>query len=152
MGTPCIYYGDEVGMTGGQDPGCRKCMERDIEKQNRELFCHVQRLIELRREYPLLANEGKLSFVPPEYHDTCLAFTKSDGVKSIIVIVNTGDEEVEYLLPFDLSRKTVKNLWDNEEINFSGADLTIPLPSNGFAILNFYFFKISWRIIPCISR
>ncbi|MEA3335812.1 MAG: glycoside hydrolase family 13 protein [Chloroflexota bacterium] len=22
-GAPCIYYGDEIGMTGGRDPGCR---------------------------------------------------------------------------------------------------------------------------------
>src|SRR5438445_754415 len=33
-GTPCIYYGDEVGLDGGQDPGCRKCMEWDEAKQD----------------------------------------------------------------------------------------------------------------------
>lgn len=137
IGTPCIYYGDEVGMTGVQDPSCRKCMEWDLDKQNRDLFAHVQRLIELRGQHPLLANEGALSFIPPDYHKTCLAYTKSDGVKSIIVIVNTGEEKAEYLLPFDLNGKTVKNLWDKEEIDFSGADLTILLSSKGFAILEF---------------
>jgi cyclomaltodextrinase / maltogenic alpha-amylase / neopullulanase len=137
IGTPCIYYGDEVGMTGVQDPGCRKCMEWDLDKQNRDLFAHVQRLIELRGQHPLLANEGALSFIPPDYHETCLAYTKSDGVKSIIVIVNTGEEKAEYLLPFDLNGKTVKNLWDKEEIDFSGADLTILLSSKGFAFLEF---------------
>ena len=25
-GTPCIYYGGEVGLDGGADPLCRKCM------------------------------------------------------------------------------------------------------------------------------
>lgn len=37
-GTPCIYYGDEIGLTGGDDPGCRKCMEWDSTKQDLDLF------------------------------------------------------------------------------------------------------------------
>lgn len=28
-GTPCIYFGDEIGMTGGQDPDNRRAMEWD---------------------------------------------------------------------------------------------------------------------------
>ncbi|HEY2421111.1 MAG TPA: alpha-glycosidase [Neobacillus sp.] len=137
IGTPCIYYGDEVGMTGVQDPGCRKCMEWDQAKQNQELFGHVQKLIQLRGQYPLLANEGRFSFISPEYHDTCLAYTKSDGAKRTLVILNTSNEAVEYLLPFDLSGKNVKNLWDETEIDSSGAELLIPLQGNGFAILEF---------------
>lgn len=38
MGTPCIYYGDEIGLTGYEDPDCRKCMEWDQGKQDRELY------------------------------------------------------------------------------------------------------------------
>ncbi|WP_416374966.1 hypothetical protein [Spiroplasma clarkii] len=26
-GAPSIYYGDEIGMNGENDPWCRKCME-----------------------------------------------------------------------------------------------------------------------------
>lgn len=25
-GSPCIYYGTEIAMEGGHDPGCRRCM------------------------------------------------------------------------------------------------------------------------------
>ncbi|RKZ31085.1 alpha-glycosidase, partial [bacterium] len=28
-GAPCIYYGDEIGMTGDKDPGCRKAFPWD---------------------------------------------------------------------------------------------------------------------------
>jgi cyclomaltodextrinase len=136
-GTPCIYYGDEIGMTGEQDPGCRKCMEWDITKHNRELFEHVQKLIQVRGENPLLANDGELSFIDPEYHDTCLAYLKSDGLKTNIVILNTGNQKVSYTLPFQLGGKTVKNLWSNKEIAFSGDELTFKLDSYGFNILEF---------------
>ncbi|WP_066072627.1 alpha-glycosidase [Neobacillus soli] len=138
IGTPCIYYGDEIGLTGEMDPGCRKCMEWDPSKQNRELFEHVQKLIRLRREYPLLANDGELSFITPREHDACLSFTKSeDNGKTIIVVLNTSDAAVEYTIPFDLRGKTVKNLWNNEVLEASGEELVIHLSANGFSIVEF---------------
>jgi glycosidase len=137
IGTPCIYYGDEIGLIGAQDPGCRKCMEWDENKQNRDLFEHIQKLIRLRRENPLLANEGKISFISPEYHEKCLAFVKSNGKSSIIVVLNTCSEKVEYTIPLDFKGKTVKSLWNDEEISLTDEDLTIQIQGNGFAILKF---------------
>lgn len=34
LGQPCIYYGDEIGMSGGGDPGCRGCMKWNKEDQS----------------------------------------------------------------------------------------------------------------------
>ena len=34
-GTPCIYYGSEIGLDGGADPLCRKCMIWDKDSQDR---------------------------------------------------------------------------------------------------------------------
>ena len=45
MGTPCIYYGDEVGLDGGPDPDCRKCMEWRPEHQDQDLFDFYRKLI-----------------------------------------------------------------------------------------------------------
>lgn len=53
-GMPFIYYGDEVGMTGGPDPDCRRGMLWDSEKQDRELFRYYQKLIEVRKANPCL--------------------------------------------------------------------------------------------------
>ncbi|MDI5790906.1 hypothetical protein PO124_28285 [Bacillus licheniformis] len=36
-GSPCIYYGTEVGLDGGDDPLCRKCMV--WEEENRIKRC-----------------------------------------------------------------------------------------------------------------
>ena len=54
VGMPCIYYGDEVGMEGGYDPGCRGGFPWDSTKWDHELRKAVQQLC-------LLKTSGKLS-------------------------------------------------------------------------------------------
>jgi cyclomaltodextrinase / maltogenic alpha-amylase / neopullulanase len=137
VGTPCIYYGDEIGITGVQDPGCRKCMEWDESKQNRDLFDHTKKLIQLRLDHPLLANDGELTFIPSDYHETCLAYTKSNGTNSFLIIINTEDKEVNYPLPFNLKGKKIRNAWTNEEYAAESDELTVSLSGYGFSILEF---------------
>ena len=47
-GMPCVYYGDEIGMTGGYDPDCRKGFIWDETAWNAELRRHVQLLARLK--------------------------------------------------------------------------------------------------------
>jgi glycosidase len=53
-GSPCIYYGTEIGMSGDGDPGCRKPMIWDPQKQDRELLAFFRGLIAFRRKYRAL--------------------------------------------------------------------------------------------------
>ncbi len=47
-GAPCIYYGDEVGMAGGADPDCRRCMDWSGHSRNNELLAQVKALSDWR--------------------------------------------------------------------------------------------------------
>lgn len=47
-GMPCVYYGDEIGMTGGYDPDCRKGFPWDEAKWDTDLRRHVQLLARLK--------------------------------------------------------------------------------------------------------
>lgn len=49
-GVPCVYYGDEVGMQGGADPDCRRCMDWTQAGWRPELLAHVRELATLRRQ------------------------------------------------------------------------------------------------------
>ncbi len=49
-GAPSIYYGDEIGMTGGNDPDCRRAMEWEEGKQNKELLKWYRTMAKIRRE------------------------------------------------------------------------------------------------------
>jgi glycosidase len=56
-GMPFLYYGDEVGMTGGRDPDCRRGMLWDEDKQDKDMLAYYQRLIRIRKAHPCLTEE-----------------------------------------------------------------------------------------------
>ena len=43
-GVPCLYYGDEIGMTGDMDPDCRRCMVWEENQQDLDLKEFVKSL------------------------------------------------------------------------------------------------------------
>jgi len=62
-GSPCIYYGDEVGLEGGRDPFCRKPMIWDEEKQDRSLLRFFRALIAWRRRHAWALNTRAFRFL-----------------------------------------------------------------------------------------
>ena len=50
-GTPCIYYGTEVGVTGGPDPDCRRVMPWQADQQDTDMLTFMQALIAFRRQH-----------------------------------------------------------------------------------------------------
>lgn len=135
MGSPCLYYGDEIGLSGEMDPGCRKCMEWDENKQDRELFSHIQQLIKLRREEKLLANEGQLEF----FHtgSDLVAYQKYNNSKIIVVLANPSAESTEFTLPYSMKGVKITNLLSNEEFAAEADSLKVKLDGYGFDILSF---------------
>lgn len=53
-GCPMIYYGDEVGMTGGNDPDCRRGMLWKDELQDKSIFAYYKKLLALRKSEPCI--------------------------------------------------------------------------------------------------
>ena len=54
VGAPMIYYGDEVGLTGGNDPDCRRAMPWDETIWEPRLLEIHRVLIKARHEHPAL--------------------------------------------------------------------------------------------------
>ncbi|MBT4291860.1 hypothetical protein HOD41_04155, partial [bacterium] len=57
VGMPHIWYGNEVGMTGGKDPDCRRPMDWNYEADNRkvELREYYGRITRFRRDHKVLS-------------------------------------------------------------------------------------------------
>ncbi len=75
-GSPCVYYGDEIGMSGGNDPGCRDCMKWNREDWNEDIYSALQALIALRREESILRDEGAVNLLTSGSEDV-IAFSRS---------------------------------------------------------------------------
>jgi len=86
-GAPCIYYGDEVGLDGGGDPGCRKCMEWDADRQNADLLAFYKAAIALRRSSPALRSAG-LRFLLAEPGEGALAYERKGGGQRLLIAMN----------------------------------------------------------------
>ncbi|WP_047984441.1 glycoside hydrolase family 13 protein [Ornithinibacillus californiensis] len=94
VGSPCIYYGDEIGMDGGQDPGCRACMEWDETKQDRELFDYLKTLIQLRKQEPVFGNGGDFRFLHASNDKNYIVYEKFNNEKRLIFIINNSTETI----------------------------------------------------------
>ncbi|WP_316571119.1 glycoside hydrolase family 13 protein [Neobacillus sp. YIM B06451] len=135
-GTPCIYYGDEIGLEGELDPGCRKCMEWDPARQNRELREHIKKLIALRKEMPILANNGELFFLPHSEDEPCLAYVRAGSGKVAAIVLNTSSNSVEYQLPGQYTGSRARDLLAGEKVKVQqSSESTVRLPGRGIAIL-----------------
>ncbi|MDK8181687.1 alpha-glycosidase [Paenibacillus sp. UMB4589-SE434] len=89
LGTPCIYYGDEIGLDGGNDPDCRKCMEWDESKQDLELLQHYQDTIAFRHKYTALRT-GSFRFLYAKENDRVIAYERADEHSHVIVLLNNS--------------------------------------------------------------
>jgi cyclomaltodextrinase / maltogenic alpha-amylase / neopullulanase len=98
-GAPCLYYGTEIGMTGGPDPDCRRAFPwQDRDSWNLDLFAFTKRAIRLRREHPAL-RRGKYAAVYA--HEDILAFARRAEEESALVLFNAGPETRAVTLDVD---------------------------------------------------
>jgi cyclomaltodextrinase len=86
-GAPCIYYGDEIGMTGGKDPDCRRAFPWDERKWNLGLRDYLRSCIALRKAHPALRRGGFQSLYGV---GEIYAFARELGEETLIGVLNVG--------------------------------------------------------------
>ena len=60
-GTPCIYYGTELALTGGPDPDCRRCMPWERVSSDNDMLNFMNKLIQIRKHASAIIQHGKYS-------------------------------------------------------------------------------------------
>lgn len=58
-GTPCIYYGTELALTGGPDPDCRRCMPWERVSSDNDMLNFMKKLIKIRKHASATIQHGK---------------------------------------------------------------------------------------------
>lgn len=93
-GSPCIYYGTEIGLEGKNDPDNRKVMPWDrIDSHQYDSTIQIcQRLIELRKTHMNTLNADNLVY---ESSKSRVVIYTAKGDETIRVILNAGRSDYE---------------------------------------------------------
>ncbi|HOG61734.1 MAG TPA: alpha-amylase family glycosyl hydrolase, partial [Flexilinea sp.] len=97
-GSPAVYYGDEIGMSGENDPGCRAGMIWDQESQDRDLFQWYRCFIELRKAHPAL-RKGTFRSNFCDDEKNIYGFIRQTSDEALFVLMNNSENCSEIILP-----------------------------------------------------
>lgn len=118
LGAPMVYYGDEAGMWGANDPCCRKPMvwpELQYEAEvadpaggwraqpqpvafDHALFAHYRHCIALRHAQPVLRTGSVQTLFVDDERQVLAHLRESDGALAIVAI-NRSDHAQTFALP-----------------------------------------------------
>lgn len=112
-GAPCIYYGDEIGLSGGPDPYCRAAFPwEDEETWDTDLLDFYRRAIALRHRYPVLRTG---TFQTVYASGDVYAFSRQLDQQEAVVIFNVASSAVtrKIKLP-DIELDALSQVWPPE--------------------------------------
>lgn len=93
-GAPTVYYGDEIGMVGSDDPDDRRAFEWG--QGNEQLVKYYATLAKIRSKYSALRTG---SVVPVETdNENVLGYVRSDDKDTLVVLTNNSNDAIEYTL------------------------------------------------------
>ncbi|MBQ9832251.1 MAG: glycoside hydrolase family 13 protein [Clostridia bacterium] len=98
VGVPCIYYGDEIGMTGMADPFNRKTYPWDGEKD--EALLEFFRLLTKTRNSQKALTEGSAGFAAISADVFALMRTYED--ECVLLLVNRSDDKKNVAVSADM--------------------------------------------------
>jgi neopullulanase len=149
-GIPELYYGDELGMTGGADPDNRHDFPGGwIEDQRnafipegrflqqQEMFSIVQKLLRLRREHPALAS-GSLTHLFSD--DSAYVFLRHTPDERVLVVFNKAKDARTLSIPIldtpAAGASAFSVLYGQATVQTSTKGLTIMAPAQSISIFS----------------
>lgn len=131
-GAPTIYYGDEVGVVGADDPDNRRTM--DWSGKNKDLFDWYAKLISIRSTYTALRT-GSITELSTD-SSAIMAYARTDSKNQLIVATNNSSKAISVNLDVSaIKTNKIKNLLTDETIEKSNGTVTVSVPANSGIIL-----------------
>ncbi|WP_261304275.1 glycoside hydrolase family 13 protein [Paenibacillus andongensis] len=131
LGVPCIYYGDEVGMRGGQDPDCRRPMIWDVEEQNHTLLDFYRSLISLRKRH-LALQEGSFRIIYAKNRQ--LVVQRQHASEQLTICFNHSEHSASVNFALQ-SESSPEILMGNGTCQMAENQISVNLPAFGWIIL-----------------
>ncbi len=133
-GIPLLYYGDEIGLAGDNDPDNRRMMQWDWNANQEALLERVRELGQIRRAMPALRYGDRRELW---IDDNFYVFSRDDGDHRAVVAMNKAEEQrsESVTLPEGWSAtSTLVDQLSGASIEAEDGVVEIPLDSWGYAI------------------
>ena len=147
-GVPQLYYGDEIGMTGGGDPDNRHdfpggwmedrkdgFVREGRTKEQQAIFEYVQGLLRLRRENDALRT-GKLWHLASD--DSSYVFLRESDEEKLVVAFHNGKSERQMTIELhDTPGKQatgISALFGTGQADLAGQELRLHLPPESLSV------------------
>jgi cyclomaltodextrinase len=132
-GAPCIFYGDEIGLAGAQDPACRAAFPWDRAAWDESLLDYLRALVALRHGEVTL-RRGDLQ--PLAASGTASAYLRSGEEDALLVAMNSGEEPALLELVVDGAKLEALKLPRSEAARVSpyGEGVRLELPARSGSV------------------
>jgi neopullulanase len=122
-GAPSVYYGDEIGMTGGHDPLNRGAMIWDSAFWDTDLLHEFQRLVAFRKATPAVRRG---SYHAIYAHENVYGYLRQLGEETVLVVLNVSrvTRRVDLCVESHLPDGTIlKEAWGTDAIRVEQSTL-----------------------------
>ncbi|ONI39956.1 hypothetical protein AN639_01355 [Candidatus Epulonipiscium fishelsonii] len=127
-GAPCVYYGDEIGLTAKGDS--RIPMIWDEDKQDLNLRKFFKKIIELRKNH-VSFKSMKFEWLLTDDANNVLIYKKISTDDVTIIIVNNSDNNQLITLPAILQNQKFVDIFNDTQVQL---DKTLSMAENSFYI------------------
>jgi len=136
VGTTMIYYGDEIGLVGENDPDCRGCMIWEEKAWNNQLLNTYRILIGVRTNHPALRSENLEKLI---VFNSIYAYRRYLDDDEVITIINPREEVSCQKIPLSSSsiiHKKWRDVFTGRIISYNKGYLEInSIPSQTALVL-----------------
>ena len=133
-GVPVLVYGDEIGLTGGNDPDSRRMMKFEgLNNREIKLRDQISTLAHLRRDNPVLIYGD---FINLKTTQITWVYARKYFDKQAIVFLNNSPESqsFEVLLPIYLNKTNMKSVFGNS-FNLKNEKINMTLPAYSIEVI-----------------
>ena len=138
-GAPCVYYGDEIGMTGGREPASRGSFpwgRPDL--WNGQILDTYRDLIALRHAHATLRHGSYRRLATPG-NSGLYMFLRQDARQRLLVAANASETPATASVRKLRTGRDYPTLWGTGAIKTEGGEIQVTLPARSGSV---------WRIEP----
>lgn len=134
VGTPCIYYGDEYGMEGEDDPDDRRCMNWSDATTSNTAVALTQKLIGIRKKYSCLRTGSYMTLLTDNTNQI-YAYGRLDNSNRIVVVLSNASNTETETVPVAMAGITNGTVLTDA---ISGASYTVSNGSVTVSVMGHY--------------